>query len=176
MKGVSVAVIGGVVLALVGVGVMVALFTDVSPVDADSGFCSVYNGLGPSLPDAITPSVSGCSSGPSIDYRELSNDVTSDELALKIASSSVDCWDEFRGYETEFQRCEAWSVPELDSSVDEDLVTDKMTEHSICPELIENSPGCGEEDNLRFSGAVEGNEYVIIGFNTSSGEQFVEVQ
>lgn len=175
MKGLSINVIGGVVLALIGVTVMVGLFTDLSPLDAESGFCSVYNGLNPSLPDSITPTVAGCKDRPAIDYKKIKVD-SKDEFALKLAVGAKDCLEEFRGYNVEFKRCKAWNIADLDSAVDESFLNDKMEEHDICPQLIENSPGCGSKDQIKFRmSEISEGDFVLVGYNSTS-QGFVEVK
>lgn len=183
MKGLSVAIVGSLVLALIGVTVMIALFSDISPLDTDSGFCSVYNSLGPSLPDAIAPSVAGCEEGTSVDYREIS---TSDhnEFTLKLASGILDCWEENRGYDVDFKRCKAWEISGLDQETNESYLNRKMNENKICPDLIENSElegsgseTCGSSNDIVFRlDEIKDSDFVIIGFNSSQGSQFVEVQ
>jgi hypothetical protein len=188
MKGLSLSIIGGMVLALVGVTVMIALFTDISPLDSDSGFCSVFNGLSPSLPESITPSVSGCSEGPEVSYKKLDVDDAS-SLSLKMAAGLTDCWNEFKGYEVDFQRCKAWEIPGIEGKVNESYLNNRMMENEICGELIENnaidSPAmtnpdsitCGESNDIVFRpDEITGNTFLIIGFNSSTDRQFVEVQ
>lgn len=182
MKGLSVSVIGSVVLALIGVTVMIGLFTDISPIDTESGFCTVYNGLSPSLPSSITPTVAGCSEGSSINYQEIrTND--KDELALKLAVGIQECWKEFKGYDVDFKRCEAWSISEAGDGVTEGYINEKMMENNICPDLIENSQIessgseiCGDENQIRFQlEEVNQNDFVLIGYNSSSSG-FIEVR
>ncbi len=187
MKGVSVTVIGSVVLALVGVTVMIGLFTDLSPLDSESGFCGVYNSLNPSLPDSVTPTVAGCSEEANINYEKVDTS-DPDEFSLKLAVGVQECWDEFRGYNVDFRRCEAWSVPELDEAVDESYLNQKMSENSICPELIQNSdlefsttdPSssnvCGSENQIRFRlDEIKESSFILVGYN-STGSGFVEVK
>lgn len=183
MKGVSFALIGGVVLALVGVTVMVALFTDMSPVGSGSGFCGVYRGLSPSLPDAITPSVTGCQKSPSVDYRPIDVDDASG-LEVKLAAAVAECWKEFKGYDVGFKRCKAWNIGDFPGEVDESSLNAKMKGLRICPEQIENSElehgsgeTCGSKNQLKFRpDRIQGPELVIIGYNASRSQPFVEVK
>ncbi|MEF8880768.1 MAG: hypothetical protein V5A72_02985 [Candidatus Nanohaloarchaea archaeon] len=183
MKGLSIEIIGGVVLALIGVTVMVALFTDISPIDTESGFCGVYNGLSPSLPQAITPSVTGCEEGPDVEYKKIST-TDPDRLTLKLAAGIKQCWDKYKGYNVNFKRCKAWSVPSLEGPVDEAMLNTKMKENNICPQFIENSnipdgPGdvCGSKDQIKFRlSEIEDRSLILVGYNSSTGTSFVEVK
>jgi hypothetical protein len=175
MKGISVEIIGGVVLALVGVTVMIALFTDLSPVDSDSGFCSVYKGLSPSLPDSVTPSVAGCKEGPEIEYKKVRTS-DPDRIALKVGVGAQECWEEYRGYDVGFKRCKAWNIQDLSGTVTESDVTTKLSDNGICPDLIENSP-CGSGDDIRFDmSSISSGSFVIVGYNSSGSDSFVEVK
>jgi hypothetical protein len=188
MKGVSFALIGGVVLALVGVTVMVALFTDMSPVGSGSGFCGVYRGLSPSLPDAITPSVTGCQKSPSVDYRPIDVDDASG-LKVKLAAAVAECWKEFNGYDVDFKHCKAWNIGDFTGEVRESSLNAKMKSLRICPEQIENNiidnsgsasgsvETCGSKNQIKFRPEkIEGPELVIIGYNASRSQPFVEVK
>lgn len=184
-KGLSIRIVGGVTLALVGVSILIATFT--TNFGGGQGFfCSTYESVSIVFPGKDSPPPKGCGESRSIEYEVIEVD-SGERLSLELAEAIMSCWDEYEGYNTSGEFCEGWNVKEAPTPIGEEDVTQKLADNNLCPSRIQNSdiehtppssPTCGSKNNIYFGiDEVSQGDFVTIEYNTtSSGTQRVEVE
>lgn len=172
-KGITLQMIGGVVLALVGVGVLLALANNMM---GGGLFCSVYGSVAVIIPGE-GPGPAGCNGDTGTEPRVV--DVRDkDEFTAMLAGAATDCWQRYRGFLTERELCAGWNVKSLESPVSEADVTAELLENGLCTELgnTDIDAACGSGDHLYMDGQVEAGDYIVIQYANASGTERVEVR
>lgn len=173
-KGITFKMVGGVILALVGVAVLLGVVSQSTEGGLKSAFCSSYRGITAAIPGA-GPSPAGCREKQT-DYKAID---TRDkrEFTLNLASAIMECWQEYKGLQTEEQLCEGWNIKNLEGSVDKSYLVDQvMRENDLVPGQIGG-------DQIRFRGAasdgggIEKGELIRIQYVApSGGNERIEVR
>lgn len=175
-KGLSLNMVGGLILATVGVAVMLGLYTGTFESGFQGAFCTTYESIAFLTPGESVPP-EGCQSGPQLEYTAIET-YDPDQFAVQLSSAIMQCWNEYENYYTT-ETCAGWNIQELNGTVDLSNVTDTMQENNLCPDQIEHS-NCGSStDQIRFPiGSIEQGDLVIIEYNatTSPDEQWIEVR
>lgn len=164
-QGLSLTMIGGVVLALIGVGVLIMMFSDMG---LEQTFCGVYSGIGAVFPgESPPPDQCGApSDGRSYTEQECPDEARS--CALSFAAAISQCWEQYQGYMTEEELCEGWQMGSMASSIAEGDIVGALQDNNICPEQLE----CSNEVDI--SGPIEEGDFVIIAYrSTGTDEQIV---
>lgn len=185
-KGLSIRIVGGVTLAIVGVSLLVGVFSTNFGGGAQGIFCSTYETVSVVFPGKDSPPPKGCGESRSIEY-EVIKASSQERLSLELSQAILKCWKQYKGYNTSDEFCEGWNVKETPGPVGEADVTEDLRNNNLCPERIENSdaefgseicePASGGENNIFFeiSGIDEG-DFITIEYNaTASGEQRVVI-
>lgn len=174
-KGMSLNMIGGVVLAIVGVGVLLMMFSGTFGDGFQSTFCSVYGSMSALFPgDAPSPAACGPQDDVSYDAMECPDP---DSCVLDMVSAVSGCWQDYQGFMTEEELCQGWNVVSLDEAITEAQVTERMIDNDICPDLIENTEeGCGAENQIRFDGPVEEGDFVIMEYQSDGSDEWIAVE
>lgn len=166
-KGISLSIVGGVILALVGVFVMLTAFTGSFGNNFEQTFCKVYRSVAMVFPGGDTPPPSGCETGSGVDYVGV-EETDKEELVLNLASAVSNCWQQYNGYLTDKEVCEGWNLVNFEGKITENDVKDVLNENNLCEEI----GGC---DNLRMD-SVEGESFVVIQYRYKNEEEFIEVK
>ncbi|MDY6789371.1 MAG: hypothetical protein SVV03_05430, partial [Candidatus Nanohaloarchaea archaeon] len=145
-KGITLRMVGGVILALIGVAILIGLFAEQTGPAFQSAFCTSYRGITSVLPgDSTAPS--GCKES-QVEYKAVEI-VEEEELQLQIASAVMDCWQKYKGYQTEKELCQGWNIKKLEGTITEQEVEQLMRENNLIPRQI-------KEGQLQFTGSAEG--------------------
>jgi hypothetical protein len=163
-KGLSINVIAGVVLALVGVALLLTLFSSQFGGGFGGMFCAAYKGISFAVPGDLMPSPSGCGGQDDTVNTGLRCE-TADDCAVKIASKIYDCWTKYQGYMTERELCGGLNVVSIQSggTVTTAMVLSALEDQGLCPTDICHSSCSGS-----CSGGVGWNQ---IDFQVSNIEQ-----
>ncbi len=174
-KALSLTMIGGIVLAIVGVGVLIMMFSDQFGDGFQSTFCSVYTSLSILFPgDSVSPA--GCGQQSDVSY-EAVECPEKDPCVLDMVAAVSQCWQDYQGFMTESEMCEGWNVQSLPEGITEADVTQRLIENNLCPSQLENTDnGCGGADQLRFDGQIESGDFIIIEYRSSGTEEWIAVE
>lgn len=176
-KGISLSIVGGVIISLVGVFILLSVFSDSFGSSFETTYCRVYRSITYVFPGGETPPPSACETGSSTDYKGV-QETDPDDLALKVASAAVNCWERYNGYQTEKEVCEGWNVLNLEGEVSKELVMEKIQENDLCQQIggAEEQEVCN--DQLSMEGSIEKGEFVIIQYRYNSDEthEYIEVK
>lgn len=194
-KGLTLQVIGGVILALIGVAVFIAAFSGTFGGAFEDTFCNVYSSLAFLFPgQGVAPA--GCGSGgEEVEYDTVTVQNAND-LELQLASLILNCWQEYKGYFTESQLCGGWNI-EGTATLDETSLTQTMCNENLIPQQIQNSQrdsdppaafatigisgcdnGVGASNQIRFKrNDITNGDLVIVQYNSSTNpqKQWIEV-
>lgn len=168
-KGISLSIVGGVILALVGVFVMISVFTGSFGSSFENTFCRVYRSVAMVFPSGDTPPPSECDTGSGVDYTGI-EETTNEDLSLKVASAVVNCWQKYNGYQTDKEVCEGWNVKQLGNPVKPEDVEEKFYDNDLWSDI-------DGKKNLVMDGNIESNSFVVIQYryNENDGE-YIEVK
>lgn len=172
-KGLSFTMLGGIVLALVGVGILIMMFSESFGSGFQGTFCTVYAGLGTLIP-GDSPPPQGCGEGDQVSYDAI-RCPEADSCVLDFASEISNCWQQYQGYMTEAEMCQGWNVEELNGGpITESDVESRMQANDICPNQI----SCNSPDQVRFDGDVQQGDFVVIEYqsNANTGEEWIQVR
>lgn len=181
-KGIGITMVGGVILASVGIAVLIGVYTTSS--GSSQLFCNSYQKVSFAFPGQKAPPPKGCETGSEKDYEALRL-ASHEELGMKMMSGIAECWRKYRGYETRGELCKGWNIVKMEGEVNETYLTDEMSEKGICPETIQNSDleysgeeGCGDENQVKFyKEKITEGDFVIIEYNTTfDGLERIEVR
>ena len=168
-KGISLSIVGGVILALVGVFVMISVFTGSFGSGFENTFCRVYRSVAMVFPGGNTPPPSACETGSGVDYIGI-EETTKEDLSLKLASAVVNCWQRYNGYQTEREVCEGWNVKQLDETVTPGDVQEKFEDNGLWQEI-------GGSNNLVMQENIDSNSFVVIQYRyTEDDGEYIEVK
>ncbi|MDY6778073.1 MAG: hypothetical protein SVU32_05365 [Candidatus Nanohaloarchaea archaeon] len=182
-KGLSLTIIGGVTLALVGVAVLLGIYSSTYGGSFGSVFCTSYRSLTVLFPGE-SPPPKGCGSDAGIEYKEVTIQ-DPETFKLRLGSAIVNCWQQYKGYMTSEELCVGWNVKELSSAVNENSVTQSLKNNNICPDQIMNSQidvgggstTCGTKNQIVFGSNIQQGELIIIKYVTdSSNNQKIKVE
>lgn len=170
-QGLSMTMIGGVVLALIGVGVLIMMFSDMGLAQT---FCGVYSGIGTVFP-GDSPPPDKCGSGDGRTYTEQECPDDPNSCALSFAAAISQCWEQYQGYMTEEELCEGWNMGDIgddsvDSIDDSDIIT-ALEENNICNEQIQ----CSSEVEIAPDEINEG-QFVVIEYRSSGTDERIVVE
>ncbi len=173
--GISLQMVGGVVLALIGVSVLLAMGNNMM---GGGLFCSVYTSVSFVIPGQGGPPPERCGGGSDTDARAVEIR-DHDRFATELTGAIIDCWQQYGGYrDGQTHLCAGWNVQNLESPVNEQDVTDTLTANGLCDQIgnTDVDPACGTADQVYFDGAVERGDYIIIRYGNVSGTERIEVR
>jgi len=182
MKGLSITMVGGVVIALVGVTVLIGVYSQ-STGGMGKLFCSVYQGTKYSIPGQDAPAPKNCVSGSNENRYEAREFQSVNEAELLISREVIQCWEKFKGYKDEEKLCKGWNIVSIPSAVKEGGITRKMKENDLCPRVIQNSmlengggPVCGSENQLIFEKPeIREGSLLLIKYDIVDGKEVVKL-
>ena len=170
-KGISLSIVGGVILALVGVFVMISVFTGSFGSGFENTFCRVYRSVAMVFPGGNTPPPSACETGSGIDYIGI-EETTKEDLAIKVSSAVVNCWQRYNGYRTDTEVCEGWNVRSIDNGpLESSEITEVFNNNNLWQQI-------GGETNLELPQEIGSNSFVIIQYRYDEDDQreYIEVK
>lgn len=183
-KGMGIRMMGSVILALVGVSILLGVFSSNFGSGGGGVFCTTYNSVSGVFPGKEAPSAEGCGQGSDVDYESIRSP-SRDEFSLKLSSAVISCYDEHKGYNVTDEFCEGWNVKELPGTVNESDLTAKIDANSLCGGTsISNNAceysscsGCGSENQIYFQRQnISEGDFIVISYNVSSGTERVEIR
>lgn len=175
-KGISLNMVGGLILATVGVAVMLGIYTGTFEGGFQGAFCTTYESIAFLTPGESVPP-EGCQTEPQTQY-EAVEIYDPDQLTLKLSSAIVQCWRQYENYYTR-ETCAGWNIQNLNGSIDLENVTDTMQNNDLCPDQIDHTNCGGSDDQIQFTiGSIEKGDIVIIEYNATAAtdEQWIEVR
>jgi hypothetical protein len=178
-KGLSFTMIGGIILALVGVGILIMMFSNTFGSGFQGTFCAVYGGLGALMPGDSAPP-KGCGANDDVSYEAIRCPEI-EQCQLKFSSTIANCWQDYQGYMTESETCQGWNVKTLDGGpLTEGMIHDEMEENDICPQQIScDAPGPYQvRATINGGSGVQEGDFVIIEYRSdpNTGEEWVEIR
>lgn len=157
-KGLSLTMIGGIVLALIGVGVLIMMFSDTYGSGFQGTFCGIYASLSILIP-GDSPPPEGCGEGSKVSY-DKKHCPEQDPCLLSFAGEIANCWQDYNGYWTEDELCQGWNVMELQGGdITRSEVVSTMQANDICP----NQMPCSA---VEFDGPVSEGDFVVIEYQS----------
>lgn len=175
-KGLALHTLGGAILALIGVTVLIGVYSGVFDGGFNTFFCSTYTTFIYAMPgDQSAPGSCQVEEGP--EYQFIDPD-TQDNAILEIIPLVTDCWENNRGLLVEEKLCSGVNFGdwEDEETISKENISDKMRENNICPNMIEiNSTGCVEgsegEDNLKLGRDIEPEDTLFINYRYNATEE-----
>lgn len=184
-KGMGLRMIGSVTLALVGVSLLIGIFSSNFGSGGGNGvFCAAYGGVGDVFPGRNAPKPEGCKSGPDIDYQSVKSS-SKQEFELKLASAVTSCYDSYKGYNISDELCEGWNVKTLPDTVNESDLNQELLDNNLCGgteisnDMGEYSsvPSCGSGNQIYFQRQnISEGDFMVMTYNYSSGTEQVIIR
>jgi hypothetical protein len=184
-KGMGIRMIGSITLALVGVSILLGVFSSNFGGGSGGVFCATYSSVSGIFPGKEAPNPEGCGSGSEVNYQSV--EVSSrNAIELKLASAVASCYEEHRGYNVKDEFCEGWNIKAMPGTVNETDLTDEMKDNGLCGTSISNNKSeyfpdtysCGSKNQVYFQRQnISENDFIVIAYNvSSSGVERVEVR
>jgi len=183
-KGMGIRMIGSVTLALVGVSILLGVFSSNFGGGGNGVFCTTYNSVSGVFPGKESPSPEGCGTSSKVDYDavEFSD---KGEFELRLASAVVSCYDDHKGYNITDELCKGWNIKELPGTVNETDLNSQLTSNSLCGGSgISNNAceyssctGCGSSNQIYFQRQnISEGDFIVMSYNYSSGTEQVVIR
>lgn len=168
-KGLSISVVAGVVLALVGISLLINVYLNTVGGEGGEGmFCAMYHSIGFVFPGDLPPA--GCGGAGEEEYREVSG--TEEDLEHMLVPAITNCFQDYEGYLSEDDEvCQGWNVeiqggggPVSDGDIEETL-------EEYCGSVFgSEDPDC-LEDYLEFPDPIEDGDFILIKYRYDEDEE-----
>ncbi len=176
-KGMGIRMIGSVTLALVGVSILLGVFSQNFGSGAGGVFCSTYDRVSNVFPGKDAPQPEGCGTGSDVEYQVIKAS-SNDDLELKLSGAIISCYREHRGYNVTDEFCEGWNIKTMPGAVNETDVTDEMIDNNLCGTSISNNKSeytpqtysCGTKNQVYFQRQnISQGDFIVLTYNVSTG-------
>lgn len=175
-KGIGLEMVGGMILAIIGVLILIGLFAN--NFSFKNLYCSISSKVLLLLPHKgdLPPAPKGCRA-PNEGCVDENLDVTSKEDAsLYFAGSIVNCWNRYEGFGDVEKLCKCVYVSNLEDEIYENDINSVLIEQNLCPSQIENSEiefgggdTCGSKNQIVFgTSSIKKGDYIIVSYKNGA--------
>lgn len=181
MKGIALETLGGAILAVIGVTLLIGVFsTGFGGGGMEAAFCSVYGGVTSAIPGS-QPSPGACSANQGPSYKAV-NVESKNEASLEIVSMVSKCFKDNQGTLVKEELCKGVNIGVWGDPINKTYLTSVMRENSVCPDIINSNLDSGEgcsngKDQLKIRRPIESGDTVLIRYkyNLSQNREYVEI-
>jgi len=179
--------IGSVTLALVGISILLGVFSSNFGGGGGGIFCTTYGSVSDVFPGKKSPSPEDCGGGSDVEYESVESS-SIDDFELRLSSAVISCYNDHRGYNVTDEFCEGWNIESLPGSVNESGLTEEIDDNDLCGstgisnDACEYTPpascnSCGSKNQIYFqrNNITEG-DFIVISYNVSAGTERVEIR
>ena len=188
-KGIGINMIGNIIIALIGVGLLIGAVYQGLGIDSDRFFCETYyRGASIFTGQEYHP---GLCEGQGDDevYQEIETEDV-ETFAVELGRNIVECWNQYEGYYQEEMFCYGLTVSNLEQNLNESYLNRRMEEAGMCPNQIQNNETehdlgvsdpntCGDENQIVFNKEeIEQGETIYMEYNITTDEppkQHIEI-
>lgn len=178
-KGITLEMVAGVILAVAGVGILIAMTSGMLGGTFKDIYCGSYQGItfllsggsesAPPPPEQCRPKSESCET-------VVLEDMDNKKVSLKILSLLIDCWDKYKGYGNVSKCCGSFNIKDMNKTINESMINGILRNQRYCPQEIQNSeienpPSggkkivCGDKNQIKFEyEKIKEGDYVIVRF------------
>jgi hypothetical protein len=181
MKGIALETLAGAILAVIGVTLLIGVFSSgLGGGGMDAAFCSVYGTVTSNIPGS-QPSPGACSSEQGPTYQTI-NVETRNQASLEIISIISECFEENQGSLVNENLCKGVNIGVWNQPINKSYLTSVMRENSVCPDIINSNLSTGNscskgKDQLELREPVESGDTVLFRYkyNLTENREYVEI-
>ncbi len=157
-KGLSISVVAGVILALVGVALLVNVYLNTLSGEGGGMFCLMYDSIGFVFPGDLPPT--GCGGGGQQEVRAVRGN--REELEDQLIAGILDCYKRYEGRLSDEEVCAGWILEEItdDDHISNDNIQSKIEDNNFCEPIFGESD-CWN-DYIDFDNDLDEGDYVLV--------------
>lgn len=176
-KGITLEMVAGVILAVIGVGVLISMSSGMLGGSFNDLYCSAYQGVTFLISGGSTsiPPPRQCRPKGERCETKILNTREEEKVSMKIVSSILECWDQYRGYGNVSKCCGGYNIKKMEGEIKESEINNILVDQDFCPENIHNSKlehgsgfTCGSRNEINFEKEKIKKDYIVIKFVNES--------